>query len=122
MRQHLVHDKIRVDGVRVDLALGLATLVVMLSCNTASDPIRPDSSTDISLSKSSVSVSDSVVSSGSQVTATVRVRGDNGANVVASGLHVSLTSDGGTSTVTIGEMQDHGDGTYSALVTGVKAG
>ena len=75
-----------------------------------------------SLSNSTVSVSSASVLSGDVVTLSLRVRDASNNNVNGGGSQVVFTAANGTSTGTIGATTDHGNGTYTALFTGVTSG
>lgn len=71
---------------------------------------------------STVTLSKPVVASGSSCTITLTIRDSDSATVAAGGRAVVFSRSGGTSTGTIGATSDLGNGTYTALFTGVVAG
>ncbi|MCI0707642.1 MAG: FG-GAP-like repeat-containing protein [Ignavibacteriae bacterium] len=76
-----------------------------------------------SLTRSTISLSQSSVVSDSSITITLQAKDINGSNVTTGGATVAFfTSGSGTSTITIGAVTDNNDGTYSASITGVLAG
>lgn len=75
-----------------------------------------------SLEQSSVTHSASSVASGSGVAVTLTVRDSYGNQLNSGGLTVAFTATGGSSTGTYGTVTDHGNGTYSAVWTGVLKG
>ncbi|MEX1275436.1 MAG: FG-GAP-like repeat-containing protein [Bacteroidota bacterium] len=76
-----------------------------------------------SLTRSTVSLSQPTVVSGSSITVTLQAKDINGSNVTSGGATVAFfTTGAGTSTVTLGSVTDHNDGTYSASVAGILAG
>lgn len=76
-----------------------------------------------SLTRSTISLSQPTVVSGSSITVTLQAKDINGSNVTSGGATVAFfTTGAGTSTVTLGSVTDHNDGTYSASATGILAG
>ncbi len=75
-----------------------------------------------SLLNSTVTLSASSVSSGSDVEAILTVRDVQGTQLTSGGLTVTFTSSGGGSSVSFGTVTDNNDGTYSVDVTGVAKG
>ena len=75
-----------------------------------------------SLIYSTVSLSASSIYSPGQVTATLTTKDFSDNPLTVGGLNVVFSNSGGTSDVSFGSVIDHGDGTYSAPVTGVTAG
>ena len=75
----------------------------------------------VSLSGSSLAVSEPTVAAGESVTLTLMAR-DAGGNLLAGLTNVALDHTGGTSTGDISAVTDHGDGTYTATFTGQTVG
>ncbi|WP_413287623.1 invasin domain 3-containing protein [Bdellovibrio sp. HCB337] len=76
----------------------------------------------VSLAVSAISVSSSIISSGSTSTISLQAKDAAGNNILLGGLSVAFTYSGGTSTGTIGSVVDNSNGTYSAVFTGVGSG
>ena len=75
----------------------------------------------VSLSGSSLAVSEPTVAAGESVTLTLMAR-DAGGNLLAGLTNVALDHTGGTSTGDISAVTGHGDGTYTATFTGRTVG
>ncbi|MGE5087297.1 MAG: invasin domain 3-containing protein, partial [Bacillota bacterium] len=96
-------------GLMVDgVALGLASSITVV-------PGSP------SALNSTFTVSSSTVVAGSSVTLTATVRDSNN-NPIPTGILVSFTAAGGSSTGLFGTVVSNGDGTYSGQFTGVGSG
>ncbi len=76
----------------------------------------------ISAATSTISVSPSSIASGSNATLTLTARDAAGNLLTNGGATITFSASGGTSTGTIGAVNDNNNGTYSALFTGVDAG
>ena len=76
----------------------------------------------VSTVTSIVTASAASVLSGAIATLTLRAKDAFGNSLTAGGRAVAFTVTGGTSTGVVGPTTDHGDGTYTALFTGVLAG
>src|SRR5216110_2387016 len=76
----------------------------------------------VSAATSVVTASAASVLSGAIATLTLRAKDAFGNDVTTGGRNVAFSVTGGTSTGTIGPTVDHGDGTYTAPLTGVLAG
>lgn len=71
--------------------------------------------------QSSISISDGNVISGQSVTVTATIKDENN-NPVTSGVSVSFSKSGGTSTGTFGAVTHQGSGVYTVSYTGILAG
>ena len=69
-----------------------------------------------------ISVGDTAVASGADITATLRLKDSLGTDLNKSGLTVKFGLDGGTSTATVAGALYHPDGTYTAVLHGELAG
>ena len=76
----------------------------------------------VSLSKSTLTVSASPVTSGGSVTMTLVARDASGNQEISGGLAVKCTLGSGTAGGTFSSVTDHKNGTYTATFTGTKAG
>src|SRR5256886_12527902 len=76
----------------------------------------------VSAAASVVTASATSLLSGAIATLTLHAKDAFGNDVTAGGRSVLFSVTGGTSTGTIGPTVDHGDGTYTAPLTGVLAG
>src|SRR5436190_22175989 len=76
----------------------------------------------VSSTASVVTASATSLLSGAIATLTLRAKDAFGNDVTTGGRNVLFSVTGGTSTGTIGPTADHGDGTYTAPLTGVLAG
>ena len=74
------------------------------------------------LAQSVVSVSSSTVASGATLNLTMTAKDAAGNQQTAGGLVVTFVTSGGTSTGTIAATTDNGNGTYTAVLTGVASG
>ena len=92
------------------------------SAITSSMPAITVTPASASVFTSVTSVSASTVASGSTITLTLTAKDGNGNQVSNGGLSVLFTTNGGSSTATIGSTTDHADGTYTAVLTGVLKG
>lgn len=75
----------------------------------------------VSLANSSLSLSSATVASGSLVTGTATLR-DGANNPISSGITVTFSATGGTSTGTLSAVSNAGGGVYTVHYTGVTAG
>ena len=92
------------------------------SAVTSTQPTIQVNPGSVSLAQSVISVSSGSIQSGSGSTLTLTTK-DGGGNLLTSGgLTVAFSNTGGTSTGTIGAVADVGNGTYTAIFTGVLAG
>ena len=98
----------------------IAIAYVFLSGIQCGGPVDADRS--FSLVKSTLTISDFPVPSGTSATITLALKDASGAAVRASGLEVAFSLDSGASTGEIGPVTDAGDGSYSAVFTGKLAG
>jgi hypothetical protein len=76
----------------------------------------------VSLLKSTVAVSASQVTSGNSVTVALVARDANGNQEISGGLAVKFAFGSGTAGGTFSTVTDHKNGTYTATLTGTKAG
>jgi YVTN family beta-propeller protein len=72
--------------------------------------------------RSVITVSVDTILSGGTATLTLQARDSVGNDITTGGLTVVFNRTGGTSTGNIGATTDHGDGTYTAVFTGMLAG
>ncbi|MGB2867530.1 MAG: FG-GAP-like repeat-containing protein [Bacteroidota bacterium] len=106
----VVIDDFDIDG-RFDLAVTNRTAGTLSVLRSRID--------QFSLTRSTVSLSGSTVSSGGTITATLQAKDVNGNNVTSGGATVAFFMTGaGSSTVSFGSVTDNNNGTYSATVTG----
>ena len=76
----------------------------------------------VSLSKSTITVSASQVTSGGTATVTLTARDANGNQESTGGLNVIFSLGSGTATGTFGTVTDNKNGTYTATFTGTLVG
>ena len=96
------------------------TLIATLACRDgASAPEQPGSA---AATQSEVTVSASTVASGDTVGLTLTTKDDRGRTVTRGGHIVVFRASGGLSTGLVGPTIDRGNGTYSAVFRGIKAG
>ena len=93
------------------------------SAVTSASPTITVTTGAVSLSQSIITISPSTVGSGAVTAITLRTRDANGNDLTTGGLTVAFSlTGGGTSSGTIGEVTDNGNGTYTALFTASTAG
>ena len=101
------------------------TLAFLCSCNPLSETKIGSEffpSIGASTQYSTVSVSGATVSAASSVTVTLSVRDQNSQPFVSDRTSVAFAASGGTSAGSFGPVTNNGDGTYSAVFTGLTAG
>ena len=76
----------------------------------------------ITATNSTITVSSATVASGATVTLTLQAKDSNNNNIAVGGQTIVFSRSGGSSTGTIATAVDVGDGTYTAIFTGVLAG
>ncbi|MFN9068164.1 MAG: beta strand repeat-containing protein, partial [Bdellovibrionales bacterium] len=76
----------------------------------------------VSLAQSEVSVSNSTLLSGANITVTLTARDANGNNLTSGGLTVAFNRSGGTSNGTFSSVTDNSNGSYTATFTGSTSG
>jgi hypothetical protein len=104
-----------VAGSAQTVSLTVNSAPVAMSVSISVLPGSPD------LTNSTLTLSSATVTSGASATATIQLR-DANSNPISSGVLVGLTATGGTSTGTIGAINNAGGGVYTATYTGILAG
>lgn len=107
------------------VAAGSATSIdatIQGSAVTSTSPTIQVNPGAASVAQSAVSVSSGTDTSGSADTITLTAKDVNGNLITSGGLSVAFGNSGGTSTGSIGSVTDNGNGTYSAIFTGLAAG
>jgi hypothetical protein len=113
----------RVAGATATVRAHLGSEIVASSATVRIKPADPEHRDPLpSAARSTVTVRDSVVSTGSTTTLVFQVRDSGGVPLATKGLVVAFSLEGGTSTATIGPTTDNGDGTYAAELTGIVVG
>ncbi len=79
-------------------------------------------SNNVASATTSTITAPTTVTSGFNITVTLQAKNSSGNNLTAGGSVVVFSVQAGTGSASIGATTDHGDGTYTALLTGILAG
>jgi hypothetical protein len=104
----------------VTLSLSILLITALAGCEKLAGPATSPGFD--SAATPEVLLSDSIVPSGSTTRVMLLMRDENGRALTATGLDVTFLLEGGTSSGSLGQVEDHGDGSYSATLTGLVAG